>query len=233
MPCLGIADKHNKQLSSFLQFVTKRKPNTNGPFTANQKSLSEISLKQHEIAKNYDGLPGKEARSGMVVAKRDLFGLWREAFPLLVQEKFCYTYYLYWLKFLNDKPRKAAMRICRFSEDKPVLSFLLKFHGDHFSLVAEVTVNGEVLVLDRKPHFFVFNDKTGLCYLMQSVQDDDLLMWIHSNNKRLTVLKEHFFEFHHTFLDQLSRCYGVNFMNVSGKKKKYVFNDLVEETALR
>jgi hypothetical protein len=125
------------------------------------------------------------------------------------------------------------MSPCEFSTDKPVLGFVLKFHGDHFSLTAEVTVNGDLLELDRKPHFLVFDHRNNRWYLMQTVQDDDLLMWLLSKNKRLTILNPHFIEFHHTFLEQVSRCYDVVFVNASGKKKKYVLDDVLKDASLQ
>jgi hypothetical protein len=233
IPCLGITGKNNKQVISFLQFSTRKKPVGNFAYTSNQRILNEISLKQHELAKTYDQSTGDEKRSTLPAVKEQLLGLWHEAIPLLAEEKFCYTYYLYWLKFLHDKPRKAVMRPCGFSADKPVLSFVLKSHGDHFSFTAEVRINGDLLEISRKPHFFVFDDKNSGCYLMQTVQDDDLLMWVLSNNKRLTILNPHFIEFHHAFLDQVSRCYDVVFINASGKKKKYVLDDVLKDASLQ
>ncbi|HEX4372286.1 MAG TPA: hypothetical protein VHZ50_03180, partial [Puia sp.] len=155
--------------------------------------------------------------------------------PLLVQEKFCCAYYLYWLKFLNQKPRNSYLRVCKFSEDKPVLSFVLKFYGDYFLLFAEIHVNGELLKTNdwsKKSPIVLFDEKNGLCYLMQSVQDDDLYWWMLTTNSRLTILKEHFIEFHHTFLEQISICYNVNYVNRSGKKQNYLFNEVLKEALL-
>jgi hypothetical protein len=39
-----------------------------------------------------------------------------------------------------------------------------------------------------------------------------------SHNKRLTVLKEHFTEFHNTFLEKVSSYYTVSFTDPKSKK---------------
>jgi hypothetical protein len=140
------------------------------------------------------------------------------------------TGYTYWFKYLKDKPRKADMRNCRYSLERPVLSFILKFHQDHFSFVAVVSVNGRSLKFNYKPHLFVFDETTELCYLMPSVQNDDLLMWVLSGNKRLTVLREHFKEFHNTFLNNVSSFYPVLFIDPKSQKAvPYSFANISNE----
>jgi hypothetical protein len=62
-----------------------------------------------------------------------------------------------------------VLKIPRHATDTPVLSFILKFHQDHFSFVAVLSVNGNALKFEYKPHFFVFDENTDLCYLMASV----------------------------------------------------------------
>ncbi len=233
IPCLGLTGKDDKLVVSFQQFSRKDKPVNQIVYNSNQQQLNEISFNQYAIAKRYDDLPNEEKRTGLPNAKQAIFALWHQAIPLLLNEKYNYRYYTYWLKYLKDKPRKADMRDCKYSLESPVLSFLLKFHQDHFSFVAVVSVNGSPLQFDYKPHFFVFDDKTGLCYLMPSVQDDDLLMWVLSNNKRLTVLKTHFKEFHDTFLAKVSSFYPVLFVDPKSQKAvpynfETIFNEIVK-----
>ena len=231
IPCLGVTSRDNNQIVSFKQFARVDKPIRNITYTSNQQQLNDIGSKQYAIAKQYDNLPNDEKKNELPNSKQALLTLWEQAIPLLLNEKYNYAYYTYWLKYLKDKPRKADMRDCSYSLEKPVLSFALKFHQDHFSFAAIVSVNGKPLKFNYKPHLFVFDDITELCYLMPSVQDDNLLMWVLSNNKRLTILKEHFTEFHDTFLDKVSLYYDVFFLNKSGVKSKYVFDDVLEDTA--
>ncbi len=218
IPCLGITSKNNKEIVSFKQFNTAEKPIRNITYTSNQEILNDISLKQHAIAKSYDDLAGERKKERVAEAKRAMFSLWEQAIPLLLNEKYNHAYYTYWLQYLKDKPRKAEMQDCRYSLERPVLSFVLKFHQDHFSLTAVLSVDGNLLKFDYKPHLFVFDQTTELCYLMTSVQDDELLMWVMAHNKRLTILKEHFTEFHDTFLNKVSSYYPVLFVDPQSKK---------------
>jgi hypothetical protein len=218
MSCLGVTSKSNKEMVSFKQFGRREKPITNIVYTANQQQLNDISFQQYEIVKRISSSSGEGKKHEMVEAKQAMLTLWEQAIPLLLNEKYNYRYYTYWLRYLKDKPRKTDMRDCKYSLERPVLSFLLKFHEDHFSLTAIVSVNGNALKFDYKPHLFVFDEITRLCYLMVSVQDDNLLMWMLSNNRRLTVMKEHFVEFHDTFLAKLNSCYTVLFSDPIAKK---------------
>ena len=218
MPCLGLTSKDDKKVVSFHQFIRKDKPVSNIVYTSNQQLLNEISSNQHVLVLRYDERPRNEREIEIFKIKQGMLDLWQQAIPLLLNEKYTYAYYTYWLKYLRAKPRKAEMSVCNYATDQPVLSFILKFHQDHFSFVASVSVNGNTLKFDYKPHFFVFDENTDLCYLMASVQDDDLLMWVLSNNKRLTILKEHFTEFHEKFLERVSSCYTVLFMDHKSKK---------------
>lgn len=218
IPCWGLTGKDNNQIVSFKQFSRQDKPINNISYTSNQQRLNDLSFKQYAIAKKFDALPGEEKKNELPNAKQALLTLWQQAIPLLLNEQYNYAYYTYWLKYLKDKPRKADMQYCRYSLERPVLSFVLKFHQDHFSLTAIVSVNGKPLKFKYKPHLFVFDDITKLCYLMPSVQDDNLLMWMLSGNNKLTVLKAHFREFHDTFLAKISSFYLVLYTDPKSKK---------------
>jgi hypothetical protein len=112
----------------------------------------------------------------------------------------------------------------------PVLSFLLKFHKDHFSLTPVVSINSNPLKFAYKPHLFVFEEITNI-YLMPSVEDDEFLFWIYyANNKKLTILKHHFAEFHKAFLYKVSTYYEVLFIDPKFKKAvPYSFNVISNE----
>jgi hypothetical protein len=233
IPCLGITSKSNKEMVSFKQFGRQDKPITNIVYTSNQQQLNDISFQQYDILKRINSSSGEGKNHEMVEAKQAMLTLWEQVIPLLLNEKYNYRYYTYWLRYLKDKPRKTDMRDCKYSLERPVLSFLLKFHQDHFSLKAIVSVNGNALKFDYKPHLFVFDDITGLCYLMATVQDDNLLMWMLSNNRRLTVMKEHFIEFHDTFLAKLNTCYTVSFTDPISKKTVPYSFELVTDQIIK
>jgi hypothetical protein len=57
-----------------------------------------------------------------------------------------------------------------------------------------------------------------------------LLMWVLSNNKRLTILKEDFTEFHDTFLAKVSSFYSVLYTSIKTKKAvPYSFEMILNE----
>ena len=89
----------------------------------------------------------------------------------------------------------------------------IKFPGQNIFVFISFKV-----VAFYKPHLFVFDETTELCYLMPSVQDDNLLMWVLAHNKRLTILLEHFTEFHNSLLEKLSLYYTVMFTDPKSKK---------------
>jgi hypothetical protein len=233
IPCLGLTSKYNNEIVSFNRFHRQDKPINEIVYNDNQQQLNKISFKQYDIAKRYDDLPGEEKKQELAQAKQSVLTLWEQAIPLLFNEKYNYRYYTYWIKYLKDKPRKTDMRGCSYSLERPVLSFFLKFHLDHFSLSAVVSVNNNALKFKHKPQLFVFDDITELCYLMPSVQDDDLLRWMLSNNNRLTILKDHFVEFYNVFLEKLSSYYTVLFTDPKTKKAApysydFVLNELIK-----
>jgi len=231
--CLGVTSKNNNDMVSFKQFSIPDKPIQDFAYTTNQDLLNEICFKLNDIAKAYDGLDGEAKRKGLSGLKQSVLTLWEQAIPLLLNEKYNFRYYTYWLKYLKERPRKGDIKNCSYSLERPALSFVLKFHQDHFSLSSVVTVDGKLLKFDYKPHLFVFDEITKLCYLTRSVQDDDLLMWMLAHNNRLTILREHFKEFQSSFLEKISACYPVSFLDPSTKKAvpyrfELISNELIQ-----
>jgi len=218
MACLGVTSKQGNDIVSFKQFNHQKKLIPNVSYTANQQMLNEISLQQHDIAKRQYGMAGEEKKQEAQNLKQEMLTLWEQAIPILLNERYNYSYYTYWLRYLRTKPRKSDMRDCKYSLDRPVLSFQLKMYQDYFALEAIMTVNGSTLHFKNKPPLFVFDKTTGLIYLMSSVQDDDVLRWMLSHNNRLTILKQHFKEFQNSFLGELSSYYSVNFIDPQSKK---------------
>lgn len=219
MACIGLTSKSGDHLVSFNQFNHQKKRIKDVSYTANQQQLNKISLEQHDIAKRHYSVTDVGKNQEVQDLKNEMLTLWEQAIPLLLNEKYNYRYYTYLLRYLrNSKPRKTDMGGCKYSLERPVLSFLLKCHQDHFSLEAVVSVNGIALQFKHKSPLFIFDQATGLSYLISSVQDDDLLLWMLSYNNRLTVLKEHFNEFHNAFLSELSAFYSVHFIDPKTKK---------------
>jgi hypothetical protein len=116
------------------------------------------------------------------------------------------------------------MRDCRYSLERPTLAFDLTYQKEYFTLTVNVIVGSKAITVDHKPHLFVFDEETHTGFLMNSIQDDELLIWMMDNKNKVTVLTEHFSEFEVSFLSPLSEKYVVFFLDRSGKRVSYDYN---------
>lgn len=60
--------------------------------------------------------------------------------------------------------------------EHPSLTFKLTHHKDYFTLTVDVIVDSKAIRLEHKPHLFVFGEETNTCFLMNSLQEDELLI---------------------------------------------------------
>ena len=116
------------------------------------------------------------------------------------------------------------MQACRYSLERPSLSFSLTFYKDRFNLSVEVIIGSKIIAVTQKPHFFIIDEQTGTCYLMNSIQDDGLLNWMLDSKNKITVLKEDFDEFNENFLMGLAECYPIFFADKRGSRTAYDYN---------
>ena len=119
---------------------------------------------------------------------------------------------------------KMFMRDCRYSLERPTLVFDLNYHKEYFTLKVNVIVGSKAITVDHKPYLFVFDEETHTGFLMNSIQDDELLIWMMDNKNKITVLAEHFGEFDKDFLSPLSKKYVVFFSDRSGKRVSFNYN---------
>jgi len=165
-------------------------------------------------------------------AKATIFTLWQKALSLLVDFPYNHTYLLYWLRYLREKPTKFFMQPCRYSLEQPSLSFMLTFHKDRFNLSVEVIIGSQVIIVEHKPHFFILDEQIGNCYMMKSIQDDNLLNWMLNNKNKVTTLKEDFEEFNADYLTTLAECYPVFFADKPGNRVAYDYQLLKTRLSL-
>lgn len=81
-----------------------------------------------------------------------------------------------------------------------------------------------MITVEHKPHFFIHDEQTGDCFMMNNIQDDSLLNWMLDNKNIITVLKEDFEEFNKGFFMGLAECYPVFFADKPGNRKGYDYN---------
>jgi hypothetical protein len=224
IPFHGKTDRSSLKLIAFSNFcLPDKEPNPSGDHQS-QQQLNAISKTMYEIMRplTYKN----EYRDWRVWddAKETIFKLWQEALPLLVNFPYNQTYLLYWLRYLREKPTKFFMQASRYSLEQPSLSFMLAFHKDRFSLSVEVIIGSQIITVENKPHFFIHDEQTGNCYMMNNIQDDSLLNWMLDNKNIITVLKEDFAEFNEDFLKVLAKCYPVFFADKPGNRTAYDYN---------
>lgn len=221
LPFYGVTGKDGSKLVSFTKFILPDKL----PIKPNieNRQLDNFSRELYSIVKPLS-IAENRSREAWENAKLTIFEMWQQILPLLINHPYNQSYHLYWLKYLRERPMKMFMRDCRYSLERPTLTFNLTHHKDYFNLSVDVIVGSKVIQLAHKPHFFVFDEETRTVFLMNSLQDDELLIWMMDNKNKITVLEEHFEEFDKNFLIQLSDCYSVFFSDRSSKRFAYDYN---------
>ncbi|MDN3584500.1 hypothetical protein QWZ17_26740 [Mucilaginibacter flavus] len=223
LPFYGITSKDGSKVVRFTKFILPDKLPAKNNGHQLQQRLDDYSktlygiVKPLSIAENRNRKTWKEA-------KQTVFELWQKILPVLANYPYNQSYYLWWLKYLRERPMKMFMRGCRYSLERPTLAFDLTYHKEYFTLTINVIVGSKAITVDHKPHLFVFDEETHTGFLMNSIQDDELLIWMMDNKNEITVLAEHFSEFDRDFLGQLSEKYVVFFSDRLGKRVSYNYN---------
>jgi hypothetical protein len=231
LPFLGVTSKDGSKMVSFIKFNLPDKQPAELNDHSHRHQLNELSKTMYNIVRP---LSTAEIRNKTTwkEAKQTICELWKQALPILADYPYNQSYHLYWLKYLRERPMKMFMRDCRYSLERPSLAFQLTYHKDYFNLSVNVLVGSQAISIDHKPHLFVFDDQTHTCFLMNSIQDDELLIWMMNNQNKITVIKEHFREFDKNFLGQLNDHYTVFFSDRSGKQFGYDYNLIKTEVGL-
>ena len=234
IPVAGVTGKGGDTIVSFRQFIKEEDdPITDIVFTNVQLLLNKICFAQYAVSIRYEASGMVERIEALSEHKREMLELWKEAIPLLMKERYCYSFKTYasWLSEWDGRPKKSKIEKCSYSDERPIVSFLLKFYGDHFILFTSVTVDGIPIKPDwLKPNLFIYDEGTELNYLMASVQDDDLLIWLSYERYRITILKANFREFHERFLVRLASCYEVLFSHSKyNKRTAYNFEEVMKQ----
>ncbi|MEP6846763.1 MAG: hypothetical protein ABI861_12200 [Panacibacter sp.] len=231
LPFFGMTSKDGSRVVSFTKFILPdnqiAKPNDH----YHKQQLNELSKVMYAIVKPLS-IAEKRSKTKWQEAKYTIFELWKKALPILVDYPYNQSYHLCWMRYLRERPMKMFMRDCRYSLERPSLTFQLTYHKDYFNLSVSLIVGSHAITVDHKPHLFVFDDQTHTCFLMNSIQDDELLIWIMDNKNNITVLKEHFEEFDKSFLHPLNDHYAVFFSDRSGRRLGYDYNLIKAEVGL-
>jgi hypothetical protein len=226
VPYLGTTDKGGKKIVSFMEFITDEMTPSKIRYTDTQLLLNQVSVELYNIVNSMSMLNANETAERSILKQKHL-ELWHEAIDGgLTSQEFTHSYNTYNFKSVKCKPTKSLMKECSFSASFPFLSFGLSQKKDHYSLRAVITNGDQKLSIRHNKTPIFATDVTGtIFFAMATIQDDDLINWFSDYNNCLTILNEHFGEFHEQFLKRLSECYPVYLQ--SGKSKVgYNVNEL-------
>ncbi len=230
MPFVGKTAKHSDHIVACGQYLRKGKAITEDVvLTENQNALNQISHEMHTLVKSI----GRQDNDANIVkwvnAVPILIKLWQKAIPKLFYEPHVYSSqgegHLTW----NNKPVKSNMSNWHVSSEPFLITFNLKGHKDHFILEPAIKSPAKHISHYRKVPLFLIDAENHTFYLVQSAQDEALLNWLRISGNKLTVLKEHFSDFHNRFLNKLSECYTVIYQPFSSTKKvAYSLNEIIQ-----
>jgi len=229
IPYLGVTDKPGNKIAQFKEFITDKRSPAKVDYTDSQLFLNDICFELLAVANSMSSLNEDEHEQGRVLKNRQL-ELWHKALDGgIASQDFVHSCFAFGFKLLKGKPVKSLLKKCCLAASLPVLSFILKDKGDHFTLHAVITNGNQEIHLNfNKAPLFVASENDAIYYSLATVQDDDLLNWLIGYDNCLTVLKAHFTQFHEQFLKKLSGCYPVYVqMNKAKEKVFYDFEALV------
>lgn len=206
VPCAGLLAKEGGFIKQFLPFLSGA-DKKDGLMTGDQHKLTSLGLAMWKLVEK---LPGTfrnitaEHKAQLV----QLFTLWEEALPLLVQQQRLFTYRLAWVRDLKRPPHKQDMYACSISPERPVLSFVLKNCGEHYQFYPQLHARGKSL-----PDFFVEQpfivSQKGIHYLLSSLRDAALVELV----DRQIIFKEHYPAFEQEIITPIRAHYKVNLIN--------------------
>jgi hypothetical protein len=222
LPCVGTLNNAGTSIKWFQHFISGTEKKFDHFLSDNQRVLNKLSYEMWSLA---DKLPGliveKKERETDPLKVEALFGLWREAIPLLWGQKHLFFYWFYNKIEFKGKPAKSTIEKARIGCEIPVLTFRLLEKKDLYQLQIEVRVGDRALKrLNLEMTFFVREDDQF--WLLSSLRDSALLEWMRQSGNSIVVFKEHFREFEKTVLNRIREFYSVNMIRshkiASGRK---------------
>lgn len=206
VPCAGLLAKEGGFIKQFLPFLSGA-DKKEGLMTGDQHQLTSLGLAMWKLVEK---LPGtfRNITAEHETQLLQLFTLWEEALPLLVQQQRLFTYRLAWVRDLKRPPHKQDMYACSMSPERPVLSFVLKNCGEHYQFYPQLHARGKSLTDFFVEQPFIVSQK-GLHYLLSSLRDAALVELV----EKQIVFKEHYPAFEQEIIAPIRAHYKVNLIN--------------------
>ncbi|MCW3090488.1 MAG: hypothetical protein JWP81_1557 [Ferruginibacter sp.] len=209
LPCVGKLNKIGTDIKIFNQFLSGVQKQYSNLVTDSQQELNTAC---YHLWKMVEKIPGhiiqKEPIQKMEDKLSAIFGAWKKILPLLQKQQFIYSYYLYGLRELKDRPAKKRIQKITLSELLPALRFMLADKGAFYQLQLQVWLNGKLLTgYDAGIAFFIRHQETF--YMLSSLRDAAIAEWIHRSGGWITIFKEHFSQFEQEVLMPLRESYTI------------------------
>lgn len=218
IPYVYAATAYLKTVKSYKRFVFNAQDVEGISVSAQQQELNSICFAMKKVAairfSAYTALPETVAEISRINEANllEIFKLWNEALPLLVQQPFTHYLYTYGMRNVAGKPVRRDMKLAFFSLDIPVLSFVLRDRGDYYELQLRLKVKGKLLKLssDSVALFLVCDSvKTYLWYLLDAEMDYRLVWFFSKVNFRVQVPKGYYKAHFERYVEVIERWYVV------------------------
>ncbi len=209
LPCLGKLNKNKTDIKTFNHFLSGVQKQYSGLITDSQRELNAACF---HLWKMVEKLPGhlikEQASKQWEDSQGAVLDAWKKLFPLLQKQSFVYSYYLYGVRELKNRPARGRIKNITLSESLPSIRFVLADKGAFYQLQMQVWVNGKELSgYDAGTTLFIQHQQ--ILYLLPSLKDAAIAEWIHRSGGWITVFKEHFSQFDQEVLKPLRENYKI------------------------
>lgn len=193
-------NKNSDTVKGFNAFVFSETDLPDFEITAAQQTLLDICFQMRALAPVERLIDHQDPQDRQLLIARNkdkfnqLFELWHQAFPILSGSFYTHYFYTFGMRNVKGKPRKNDLYPCTFSNLTPQLVFLWKDLGAYYKLELRLLIAGDwyeahyfssgffVMTRDNYRNFFILN----------SIQDIEILKFFQQSHFRLLILKEHF-----------------------------------------
>lgn len=219
LPCFGRLNKDKTDIKIFSNFLSGVQKQYSHLLTDNQKELNTVCYHLWKIVEKSSGQLLPEQPPKNWEDKLDaVFNAWKKLFPLLQKQAFVYSYYLYGVRELKNRPAKKRIKRITLSELLPSLRFTLTDKGAFYQFQMQVWVNGkELSKYDAGVTLFILQQQT--LYMLPSLRDAAISEWLHRSGGWITVFKEHFTQFEENVLTPLRESYTIDLLPLKRERK--------------
>lgn len=216
IPYNGILTQTNNSVKTFTSFITADTNEAILQFSPMQMELYKIYLRMVLVTAVLQSDYGStkeqiaEIKAKNLKRSKEMFTLWQDAFPYLINQPLTHHYYTYGLKFMRKKPRKMDMKPCTFGYEVPKICFLWKDKGEYYELNYRFKIGKQLFTPSENNTAFFINDELNPMkfYLFESFTDCQLTLFFAEHRFKIFILKAHYHYFGES-LETLKTFYEV------------------------